>query len=85
MSGSCTDTMQKVLTWNINHNLKMDFIGDLYRLVQAKYGDINELNQDYLSMKVDFHTLDVVRQVRSDILVEQAEENIQRTLSLLKV
>jgi len=36
-------------------------------------------------MKVDFHTLDVVRQVRSDILVEQAEENIQRTLSLLKV
>ena len=57
----------------------------LHKFRQTKYGDINELNQDYLSMKVDFHTLDVVRQVRSDILVEQAEENIQRTLSLLKV
>ena len=81
---SCLYRIREVLTWNIDHNLKMDLIRDLYRLVQAKYGDINELNQDYLSMKVDFHTLDVVRQVRSDILVEQAEENIQRTLSLLK-
>lgn len=81
----CLQRIREILDWNINIQVKKELVKNMYHIIQFKYGKINCMNQDIISMRIDFLTLDYLKQLDEQIIsLNEAQENIKRLLMISK-